>query len=69
MLPRTLLRRRRTREQADRKTRPWSQARPVENQAHAEAIAAKLRAMIPCSTDPAWLERMAREVETKAYLR
>jgi len=30
------------------------------------AIAAQLRAMIPCSTDPAWLERMAREVESRA---
>jgi hypothetical protein len=29
--------------------------------------AAHLRALIPCSTDPAWLENMAREVESKAH--
>ena len=47
--------------QANRKTEPSSEAQRIENQAHAVAIAAKLRAMIPSSTDPAWLEKMARE--------
>jgi hypothetical protein len=42
---------------------------PIENKAHAAAIAAQLRALIPCSTDPAWLEKMAREVESKAHQR
>jgi len=42
---------------------------PIENQTDAVAVAARLRAMIPWSTDPAWLERMAREVESKAHLR
>jgi hypothetical protein len=39
------------------------EVRPIENKA--AAIAAQLRALIPCSTDPAWLEKMAREVEGK----
>ena len=39
------------------------EGRSIENKAHAAAIAAKLRSQIPCSTDPAWLEKMAREVE------
>jgi len=33
------------------------------------AIAAQLRALIPSSTDPVWLEKMAREVESKARQR
>ena len=45
------------------------EVRPIENKAHAAAIAAKLRSQIPCSTDPAWLEKMAREVESKAHQR
>jgi hypothetical protein len=32
------------------------------------AIAAQLRAQIPCSTDPARLERLAREAEARARL-
>jgi len=55
--------------QAKRKTEPSSGAQRIENQAHAVAIAAKLRAMIPSSTDPAWLERMAGDVESKAHQR
>jgi hypothetical protein len=37
----------------------------TENKDHAAAVAAKLRSQISCSTDPARLEKMAREVETK----
>jgi hypothetical protein len=55
----TLRRRQRPELQADRKNEPSSEA----------AIAAQLRALIPCSTDPAWLEKMAREVESKAHRR
>jgi hypothetical protein len=66
MLPGTLRRSRRSEQQAYLKTRPSREVQPLENQAHAEAIAARLRAMIPCSTDPAWLEKMAREVEARA---
>jgi hypothetical protein len=32
-------------------------------------IAARLRAMIPFSTDPGWLEDMARDVENRAHHR
>jgi hypothetical protein len=53
----TLRRRRRPELQANRKTEP---SREV-------AIAVQLRALIPCSTDPAWLEKMACEVESKAH--
>ena len=35
----------------------------------AMAAAARLRAMIRYSTDPAWLEDMAREVENRAHHR
>jgi len=63
MLSRALRRKRDL--QADRKTGSSSEAQPIENQVHAVAIAAQLRAMIPCSTDPAWLEGMAREVERR----
>ena len=45
------------------------EGRPIENKARAAAIAAKLRSQIPCSTDPAWLEKMAREVESQAHQR
>jgi hypothetical protein len=59
MLSHTLRRRRRPELQANRKTGPSRVA----------AIAAQLRALIPISTDPAWLEKMAREVESKAHQR
>ena len=56
----TLRRGRRPELQANRKTEPSRES----------AIAAQqLRALIPYSTDPAWLERMAREVESKAHQR
>jgi hypothetical protein len=45
---------------------PSREAQSIENKADTVAIAARLRAMIPCSTDPAWLKKMAREVESKA---
>ena len=45
------------------------EGRPIENEDDAAVIAAKLRSQIPCSTDPAWLEKMAREVESKAHQR
>jgi hypothetical protein len=59
MPSRTLRRGRRPELQANRKIEPSREA----------AIAAHLRALIPCSTDPAWLEKMAREVESKAHQR
>jgi hypothetical protein len=52
--------------QAYRTRERSSEVRPIENKAHAAAIAAQLRALIPCSTDPAWLEKMVREVEGRA---
>jgi hypothetical protein len=55
--------------QAYRTSERSNEVRRIENKAHAAAIAAQLRALIPCSTDPAWLERMAREVESKAHQR
>jgi len=55
--------------QAYHKAKLSREVQPIENKAHAAAIAAQLRAQIPCSTDPAWLEKMAREVESKAHLR
>jgi hypothetical protein len=55
----TLRRGRRPELQANRKTEPSREA----------AIAAQLRALIPASTDPAWLEKMVREVESKAHQR
>ena len=55
----TLRRRRRPELQANRKIEPSKEA----------AIAAQLRALIPASTDPAWLEKMVREVESKAHQR
>jgi hypothetical protein len=59
-MPSHTLRRRRSPElQANRKREP---SREV-------AIAAQLRALIPSSTDPVWLEKMAREVESKARQR
>jgi hypothetical protein len=69
MLPETLRRSPRFEQQVYLKTKLSREVQPLENQAHAVAIAARLRAMIPCSTDPAWLEKMAREVENKAHLR
>jgi hypothetical protein len=59
MPSRTLRRRQRPKLQANRKTELSSEA----------AIAAHLRSLIRGSTDPAWLEKMAREVESKAHLR
>ena len=54
----TLRRGRRPELRANRKTEPSRES----------AIAAQqLRALIPYSTDPAWLEKMAREVESKAH--
>jgi hypothetical protein len=55
--------------QANRKIEPSREAQPLENKDNAAAISAHLRALIPCSTDPAWLEKMAREVESKAHQR
>ena len=55
----TLRRPRRPELQANGKTEPSREA----------AIAAQLRALIPASTDPAWLEKMVREVESKAHHR
>jgi hypothetical protein len=48
------------------KIEPSKEAHAVSGKNAAAAIAAKLRALIPCSTDPAWLEKMAREVERRA---
>jgi hypothetical protein len=45
------------------------EAQAVENKDAAAAIVAQLRALIPCSTDPAWLEKLAREVESRAHQR
>ena len=44
-------------------------ARRIETEAHAATVAASLRAMMRYSTDPAWLEKMAQEVESKAHRR
>jgi hypothetical protein len=69
-MPSPTLRRARTPELlADRKREPSTEAKPIENGGHAAAIAAQLRALIPYSTDPTWLEKMAREVESKAHQR
>jgi hypothetical protein len=62
----TLRRARRPELQAYRSTERSREAQLIENKADTVAIAARLRGMIPCSTDPAWLEKMAREVESKA---
>ena len=67
MLSRTLRRGRRPELQADRKIEPSRKAQPHENNDNAAAISAHLRALIPCSTDPAWLEKMAREIAIKAH--
>ena len=48
---------------------PSRKAQAVENKDAAAAIVAQLRALIPCSTDPAWLEKLAREVESRAHQR
>ena len=45
------------------------EAQPVENKDDAASIAAQLRALIPGSTDPAWLEKMAREIAIEAHQR
>jgi hypothetical protein len=65
----TLRRGRRLELQADRKIEPSRKAQPHENNDNAAAISAHLRALIPCSTDPAWLEKMAREVDSNARQR
>ena len=65
----TLHRGRRPELQASRKTAPSRETQPVENKDDAAAVAAQLRALIPCSTDPAWLEKMAREIAIKAHQR
>jgi hypothetical protein len=65
----TLRRGRRPELQANRKIEPSREAQPVENKDDAASIAAQLRALIPCSTDPAWLEKMAREIAIKAHQR
>ena len=69
MPSRTLRRAKRPELQAYRRAERSREVQPIENKAHAVAIAARLRAMIPSSTDPAWLETMAREVESEAHLR
>jgi len=69
MHSRTLRRARWSELQAYHKAKLSREVQPIENQTDAVAVVARLRAMIPCSTDPAWLERMAREVESKAHLR
>src|SRR5262249_42196408 len=43
-----------------------NEAPPVDDNEAAKEIAAKLRAQIPCSTDPGRLEKMGREAEAKA---
>jgi hypothetical protein len=66
-MPSRILRRSgRSQQQGYRMTEPSREVQSIENKAHAAAIAAQLRAQIPCSTDPAWLENMAREVENRA---
>jgi hypothetical protein len=65
----TLRRVRRPELPAYRSTERSREVQSIENQADAVAIAARLRAMIPCSTDPVWLEKMAREVESRARQR
>ena len=63
-MPSRILRRSgRSERQTYRKTEPSRKVHSIENKAHAAAVAAQLRAQIPCSTDPARLEKMAREVE------
>src|SRR5215813_5438126 len=57
---------RRTVLQAIRKEEPSKEPGGISDTDGPAAIAAQLRALIPCSTDPAWLERMAREVESRA---
>jgi hypothetical protein len=63
----TLRRARRPELQPYRSTERSREVQPIDNKAPPAAIATRLRAMIPCSTDPAWLEKMAREVESKAH--
>jgi hypothetical protein len=48
---------------------PSKEAQAVESKDAAAAIATQLRALIPCSTDPARLEKLAREVESRAHQR
>jgi hypothetical protein len=64
-----LLRRGRAVEPAIRKIEPSKEVQAVEKRDAAEAIAFRLRALIPCSTDPARLEKLAREVESTAHQR
>jgi hypothetical protein len=50
---------------------PYAEAEPVQNKedatTDAAVIAAQLRALIPCSTDPTRLEKLAREIEDRAH--
>jgi hypothetical protein len=64
-----LLRRGRAVQPAIRKIEPSKEVQAVEKRDAAEAIAFRLRALIPCSTDPARLEKLAREVESTAHQR
>ena len=52
--------------QAYRTRKRSREVQPIETKAHAAEIAAQLRALIPCSTDPARLERLAREAEARS---
>jgi hypothetical protein len=48
------------------KLEPSKEAHAAADKNRAAAIAARLRGMIRYSTDPAWLEEMARSIETRA---
>lgn len=58
-----------TRRSVPQPVRKTEERRELANNEGLSAIAAQLRALIPVSTDPAWLERMAREVENRAVRR
>jgi len=69
-MPSRNLRRARTPELlANRRREPSREAKPIENKDSAAAIAAQLRALIPGSTDPTWLEKMVCEFENRAHRR
>lgn len=48
--------------------KPSKEAQALENKGEA-ATAARLRAMIPASTDPEWLEKMAHDIESEGRRR
>jgi hypothetical protein len=48
-----------------RRRRPELQANRKRELSREAAIAAQLRALIPCSTDPAWLKAIAQELEAR----